>query len=399
MNYKLINHDILYNDEPLGLYPMHLFKKVDRPTNNIPGPVKKRSQLESASSLAKQGVYGEKIKKESVHVIEKYPIGAALFEVRNHIKKIKEVKNAVTPARAPIPSDPKVLSRHFKSLGYFLGADLMGVCRIPSYAMYLDDEFGNPLNVSFEYAIVFVLRKHLGTTLASSGFDWIFDSCSIQTYQLLAVWTETVANYIRRLGYEAEASNMRNYLNLMPPLLLEAGIGEISRMSLVVNPFFGGNFKSAAVLTNLPLYPEKPIDFGLQEYCSNCTICADKCPSGAISFGNKELFNGYETWKLDKEKCIRFSRLNKKGSVCGKCTRLCPWNRPDSQPHHFTSWDGDINEFYKSINKRADLLRKNNYIDPSEYTQKWWFDLEYIDGELVIPKTSLDKVKLVDRTN
>ena len=53
----------------------------------------------------------------------------------------------------------------------------------------------------------------------------------------------------------------------MTPLIIEAGLGEGSRLGIALNPFVGASFKAAAVLTDLPLEVDKPIDFGLQEYC------------------------------------------------------------------------------------------------------------------------------------
>lgn len=385
---QLHNRDILYNNAEMGPYPIEQLKRVDHPTNLTPGPIERRSQLKHAQALAKQGVYGKRVQVQAKRIIEKYPIGGALFEVRNHLKKIDTYKNKVAAHQAPLPGDPRVLSRHFKSLGYFLGADLMAVCRVPPSSVYLDDELGNPLEVALENAIIFVKRKHLKTTFASSGYDWIFDSLSIQTYQLLALWTDTVANYIRRLGYNAEVSNMRNYLTLLPPLLLEAGIGEISRMGIVLNPFFGANYKAAAVLTDLPLDFDRPVDFGLQAYCETCTICSDQCPSKAVAQGKKTLYNGYETWKVDFKKCVSFGMFNKVGSVCGRCTKVCPWNRPDSEPHHFASWDGDPAYLYQSVNARAKRLYRDGFVDPTEMTNKWWFDLEEVNGRIVIPKSS-----------
>jgi hypothetical protein len=389
MNYKLNNRDILYNDAQLGPYPDHLLKRVDRITTKVPGPVKNRSQLESAASRANRGEYGENVAQERRRVIEKVPIGAALFEIRTNIKEINRLKkNPVATEKAPLPDNTRVMSRHLKSMGYFLGADLMGICEVPQGAVYTDDEFGNPIDVPYKYAVVFSKRKHLLTTLASTGHDWIFDSTSHQVYQLLAVWSDTMANYIRRLGYEAEVSNMRNYITLMTPLILAAGLGEVSRLGIALNPFFGANFKAAAVLTNLPLLPDKPIDFGLQEYCSKCKICADQCIVGAISTKDKELYNGYMTWLLDAKKCAIYNSINKIGSVCGHCTRICPWNRPHTDPCDFKDWDGDIKRLFVDADARAAYLREHNFRDELEDTHKWWIDLEEIDGRLVIPKST-----------
>jgi len=42
---------------------------------------------------------------------------------------------------------------------------------------------------------------------------------------------------------------------------------------------------------------DRPIDFGLQTFCSNCLKCARECPCNAIPFGAKVVVHGYEMWK------------------------------------------------------------------------------------------------------
>ena len=46
-----------------------------------------------------------------------------------------------------------------------------------------------------------------------------------------------------------------------------------------------------------------------EEKCIYCTICAKKCPEGALEVDRKE-----KIWKLDEEKCIE----------CGICAGACP---------------------------------------------------------------------------
>ena len=389
MNYKLKNSDILYNNEQLGPYPDHLLKRVDMPTNAIPGAMpqrkahadsaegrlKRRTDLPEAVMEAKKNMKG---KRE--------PLAQALTQVRAHARAIKESPNPVSEQQAPIPDDPRVLSRHIKSLGYFLGADAMGICEIPEYGMYLDDPDGEPIGTDYKYAIIFAKRKNAKTSFASSGFDAVFDACSHQCYQVLGQWSETVANYIRRLGFEALASNSRNYVTVMPALLLAAGLGESGRLGIVVNPFFGPNFKACCVVTNMPLEPDKPIDFGLQEYCKSCGICAEQCVSKAISRDNERIeYNGYLKYKIDYEKCVTLALMNKKGGTCGRCALMCPWNRPESEPRFFENWDGDLHKLYESVNARAKFLRDNDFVTEESKGGKWWFDLQEVDGRYIIP--------------
>jgi len=386
MDYKLKFRDILYNDEQLGPYPDHKLKRVDVPTSRISGQIQRRDKREHALSLAHRGDYGLQVQRKAAHMTVREPLGATLVNIQSHIGRIE--KNPVAPAEAPLPENDRAVSRHIKSLGYFLGADLMGICEVPRSALYTHDMEGNPIEAHYKYAIVFICSKSMPTVNASNGYDWVFDPVSFQAYQRLACQTETMANYIRRLGHEAEASNMRNYLTLMPQLVLMAGLGEVSRTGIIVNPFLGLNYKTAAVLTNLPMEIDKPIDFGLQEYCRNCTICADQCPTKAIPYGDKAEYNGYYTWKLDEKKCATFSILNKYGNICGRCTKICPWNRPNTSPRDFDNWDGSIESLHREVDIQVKELISHKFVHQTEMTRKWWFDLEEIDNELVIPETT-----------
>lgn len=386
VNDKIKYRDILYNDDQLGPFPMHLLKRVERPTNKMPGPIERRDPRESAFGQLIRGDHGEMLQKEFMRMTVRYPIGAALVDIQEHINSIGDKRVAVAPHKAPIPKDPRVMSRHLKSMGYFLGADIVGIAKLPQSAVYSHRDDGTPVEAPFKYAIVFANRKSDRTIRASNGWDQIIDSASFQAYQRVALQSEVMANYLRRLGHEAEPSNMNNYLTLMPQIILEAGLGEVSRMGIILNPFLGVNFKASCVLTNLELEVDGPVDFGLQAYCRECKICAEQCPSGAVSRGEQVLYNGYYTWKLNSRICAQFDTLNKEGCVCGRCTKVCPWHRPNSEPSDFENWDGDLDTLYKGVNEQREKLIANNYVDPDEKTQQWWFELdENTDGRLVIP--------------
>jgi epoxyqueuosine reductase QueG len=136
-------------------------------------------------------------------------------------------------------------------------------------------------------------------------------------------------------------------------------------------------------LTDLPLECDGPIDFGLQEYCAHCHICAEQCPMQAISYGDKEEYNGYLKWKLDNVKCATGVLTNPIGNICQRCTKTCPWNRRDNTPADFANWDGDLQTLVASVDRQAERLRANHFVEPEELREKWWFPLVR-EGEAVI---------------
>jgi reductive dehalogenase len=374
--------DILHNQKRLGPLPMERIRRVDRPTTLVSDAIQRIDMRNTAYGLAARGEYGPAVQKGVQKKLpEIYPLSAAQKDVIDHIALTR--RNGVAAEIAPIPKDPDVLTRHIKAVGYFLKADIVATCQVPESAYYRYDKEGNAIEARYENAIVLVMRKEGRAMRASGGWDWMGDPISFQAYQHLGLVAETVANYVRRLGWDASAQYGPSFVNrysvLMPPLLLWAGIGEVSRAGIVLNPFLGLGFKAAAVLTDMPLVPDKPIDFGLQRFCQACKICGQNCPSKAISMGDKGMYNGYETWKLDTRRCASFNFTNNKGTMCNRCVKSCPWSFPATRLHNLVRNMVIHSRPAQQIAIRAADLLETGQDRPDE---KWWFGVKYVDDVL-----------------
>ena len=384
---------LLLGNKQIGPFPDHRLKHVDQPTTLITGNISRIDVRENALARAARGDYGLAAQREARRIAVKYPLSAAQFDTALHIGAIKD--NLAADSKAPITGNPLILSRHIKRLGYFLKADIVGICRLPEYAVYSHDMLGKPIDIDYQFAIVIVMRKEYETAKASTGSDWIGDSISFQAYQHLALVSQTMANYIRRLGYPASAQHpparAGRYQVLLPPLLLWAGIGELSRSGIILSPFLGLSYKAAAILTNLPLVPDKPIDFGLQDYCRHCLRCAELCPSKSIPKGDKVIYNGYETWKLDERRCTSFHIMNANGTFCNTCVKVCPWTRPTTWPHNSVRWLVSHSGLARRFSIKIEKILGHEKAGEQE---KWWFDLEDVDGVLKIPPHSRDSLGL-----
>lgn len=319
-----------------GPYPTERLKRVEKPTTKITENVQRVDEREQGFNQAARGDFGPVVARERSRFIIKHPIGAALTDMTTHFAPI--VSGDIAHSKALIPTEPEVLSCHIKSLGYFLGADIVGIGPLPLYAIYSHDKDGHQVKLDHQFAIVVLVDQDYNTTSASTGYDWISDTQAFKSYSNSAYISCIMANYIRRLGYPARAHHTRNYRVVVPPLLLLAGVGEISRLGIVLNPFLGLRFKAAVVTTDLPLMLDKPIDFGLQNLCRQCRKCANSCPSQAISHGDQVMYNGYEVWHLDYVSCLRFRATNPNGAGCGRCIRVCPWNKPKGRTHDAVRW-------------------------------------------------------------
>jgi reductive dehalogenase len=364
-------------------FPMHRLKRVDRPTTLIiDDQVQRVDERESGFNKAVRGDYGEKLKRERQRFVLKHPLSGALAQMQVYLRDI--VDGLAAKNKAPLPDDPAVLSRHIKEVAYFLRSDAVGICKLPTYAVYTNSfPDGQPIELNHKYAIGILIDQDWRTSSATCGHDWISNSMSFMPYSASGFIACILADYIRRLGYPARAHHARNYQVVVPPILLWAGLGEMCRIGdCVLHPFLGPRFKAAVVTTDLPLLPDKPIDFGVQDFCSKCKKCARECPSGALSSGEKVMYNGYEHWSTDIEKCTSMRVGNLRGSGCGTCIKVCPANKPYTLFHRAVGWAVRNSSLARSIAVRADDLLGYGKPKPEN---KWWFDLEDVDGVLQIP--------------
>ncbi len=371
---------------PCDSFPMHKIRRVDRPTTLIyEDNVTRVDERESGFNRALRGEYGPMIQRERPRFGTKHPLSAALVAMQTLLKNV--VDGLVAQHRAPIPDDARALSRHIKDTAYFLRADAVGICRLPSYAVYSHEaETGEAVDLKHQNAIAILVDQDWPTSHASNGHDWISHAMSFMSYSASGFIACILADYIRRLGYPARAHHARNYQVVVPPILLWAGLGEMSRIGdIVIHPFLGPRFKAAVVTTDLPLAPDRPIDFGLQDFCKKCKKCARECPANALGHDGTIMHNGYEKWPTDVRKCTVMRVGNKQGASCGTCMVVCPWNKPYTPFHRAVSWAVRRSSVARSIAIRGDDWMGYGKPHPRE---QWWVDLEEVDGVITRPYSS-----------
>ncbi len=380
----------------LSKFAMETVDRVDKPTTLIiDDEVPRVPKRASFFDRAVHGDLGAKTQAERRRFAFKHPLATAMVKqigamVPNQDGPVADVPHASC-------SDAAENTRALKSLSYVLGAELTGVCEIPEYAWYSHVDGGRPVEADHKYAVVMLIDQEYDTMEGASGDDFISGAQSMRAYMRGSVVAGIMAEHLRALGFSSRAQSNADSEVLHIPLILLAGLGELSRIGeLVLNPFVGPRFKSVIMTTNMPLVPDKPIDFGLQYFCSNCVKCARECPCDAITWGDKVMFNGYEMWKLDAERCARYRLTNQRGLACGRFMKTCPLNK-------VVTWDGPIATQVASwlgINARwakpylvpiatwADDWLGHGIRNPHK---KWWLDLEIVDGICVEPRKGVNK--------
>jgi reductive dehalogenase len=368
----------------LGRYAMERLRRVDTPTTLITDQVRQVPKRAGFFVRAYFGDLGKRPAQEVRRFITKSPLNAAIGHL--HWKHVPMHKGEPAEHKAPLALDPEDLTKHIKSMCYFLDADIVGICEMPEWAWYSHEMDGTAIETRHKYAVVIVVDQGWESFEGSSGDDWASGAMSYRAYLNSSTTACIVADYIRRLGYPAQAHSNADGDVLQIPLMLLAGLGEMSRIGeLVLNPFIGPRHKTAIVTTDLPLIPDKPIDFGLQDFCDKCRKCARECPAQAIPYGGKVLYNGYEIWKPDLEKCTKYRVTNLKGSACGRCMKMCPWNKEGLLQHEIAMWAA-----IKLPWTRRLLIWLDDKLGYGERNpiKKWWLDLE-------IPATERETKKVV----
>jgi ferredoxin len=374
-------------------YPMETVKRVDRPTtliidDEVPRVPKRAAFFERAL----QGDLGAKAQRERGRFSFKHPTSNSLLQAIRSLVPYQD--GEVSEAEADTLNDPVANARAVKALSYFLGSDLTGICEIPRYAWYSHKEDGRPIEMYHRYAVVMLIDQGFDTMEGASGDDWISGTQSMRAYLRGAEIAGVMAEFLRGRGFSSRPQSNADSDVLHIPLVMWAGLGELSRIGeLVLNPFVGPRFKSVVLTTDLPMAVDKPVDFGLQYFCNNCLKCARECPCDAIPWGKPVMFNAYEMWKIDAERCTRYRLTNSKGAACGRCMKTCPLNKVVDLDGplltRFASWLG-INAMWLKplmvpIATWLDDALGNGKRNPAK---KWWFDHEIVDGVAVKPKAT-----------
>lgn len=386
----------------LSRYPMETVKRIERPSTLILDDEVPRVPKRAAFfQRALHGDLGERSKTERTRFSFKTPFSYSLLQVIRALVPFQDGEVAGSGAQAH--GDAAANTRALKSLSYFLGADLTGICAVPRYAWFSHKEDGAEIKPYHRYAVVMLIDQGFDTMEGASGDDWISGAQSMRGYLRGAEIAGVMSEFLRAHGFPARAQTNADSDVLQIPLILWAGLGELSRIGeLVLNPFVGPRFKSVVLTTDLPLEVDQPIDFGLQKFCGHCMKCARECPCDAIPFGDKVMFNGYEMWKPDVERCTRYRVTNPKGSACGRCMKTCPINKVvDADGAWLTraaSWIG-VNALWAKPLTVPFAAWFDDWIGNGRRNpaKKWWYDHELVHGVAVEPKGTNRRDLDIDR--
>jgi len=183
------------------------------------------------------------------------------------------------------------------------------------------------------YAIVFSVQMsgetmQRGPTLTGSNTTGL-------SYTRLWLTLAQMHEFIHGLGWQSYGTPRSNGLGIYPAMATMAGLGEMSRLNRVITPQYGPMVRFTFLLTDLPLAPTKPINFGVMEFCKHCKRCADLCPSKSLSFDTEPSWEVQGQWNNPGHKAYFENSVtcrnywSQVGTNCGICFAVCPYTMDD----------------------------------------------------------------------
>jgi len=275
---------------------------------------------------------------------------------------VQNLYNAVAPTEPPEISDwknvnkkravfnsPEDAANLIKRLAHDHGAVLVRITKLnPAWVCYTHTKgviMGGGQHRGFGWDIPIVAPPWWEYAIVLSGtmnWDTLYSDPNYGTssggYEWSAHASVQLAKILWDLGYPARAHWPAQYYDLVaPPIAADAGLGEIGRTSNCVCPEFGGDFRPAVVTTSLPMALDKPIDFRMADFCRRCMLCAEVCPTQAISYSIEPDYDirGLRRFYTDHAKCRDGWTLVGGPGGCRACVGICPWTKKNTWTHRF----------------------------------------------------------------
>jgi hypothetical protein len=226
-------------------------------------------------------------------------------------------------------NNPQLLSKEIKRAAIDFGAFTVGVTKINPLWIYSKNRENKDINIpkNCKYAIVMTVKMEGSMIKKSPSF--VSGVATGLAYSKMAFIISCMAEFIRNLGYDAIPTGNDTALSI--PLAIDAGLGQLGRNGLLITPEYGPCVRICKIFTDLPLHVDKPINFGVTEFCKNCNKCVEVCDAEAIQKVKEPSFKiqcpsnnkGILRWAVNHDKCYNFWIKN--GGECSNCIAACPF--------------------------------------------------------------------------
>jgi len=280
--------------------------------------------------------YPEYSRLEFARILAAWTVHEQFSEAFSWKRVFQADPNMLKLGKHPVQS-PTLMSEQIKETARTYGADLVGICQVDHRWIYSHDRSGDPIEIPVEYKYAIVIGIAMDKEAISASPAFRSATASGVGYSRMAFTAACLAEFIRNLRYKA--ISMGNDTALSIPLAIDAGLGQLGRNGLLVTPEYGPCVRLCKILTDLPLEPDRPIDFGLTKFCKACYECAEVCKVQAISSDVEPSFKlacpsnntGVLRWAVNVDKCYEFWMEN--GAACSSCVAVCPFTQQNGSSH------------------------------------------------------------------
>lgn len=259
----------------------------------------------------------------------------ASFETVDLLQKL--VENDALVSKSEL--NPDQIASFLKKWTLKLGAVDVGFTVLNPQHVYTHvgrgEAYGKEVDLEHNYALAFTVEMNAESLSYNPKGPVVMESA--QQYLNAGQIAIQVAQFLRRMGYQARAHIDANYRLICPVVAMDAGLGVIGRMGLLMTPKQGPRVRIGVVSTNLPLpQSKKNYDSSALHFCNRCKKCAINCPSQAVPSHSLPRYNNAERWVVNHEKC--FTYWCKVGTDCGRCVAVCPYSHANNIVHNLSRW-------------------------------------------------------------
>ena len=254
-----------------------------------------------------------------------YPETAELYA--KHLSKMEGVVDWIRetgdlePTGTPSGEDVTEAIRHkARKLGY----GEVGFTRFDRHYVYQSRR--GRLRTDLAHAICLALEQDYAATQTIPSLEG--EAAHGEAYERQGALTRELVDYIRSLGYRCQVSGPTWYYGPVIPMFVAAGLGQLGNNGQLLSPHFGSRARLQIVLTDAKVTHDKPVDYGIHNFCRSCQVCVTRCPGRALA-GQQFWYRGVEKAKLTFERC---RPVMTRYSGCGVCMKVCPIQRYGMKP-------------------------------------------------------------------
>ena len=208
-------------------------------------------------------------------------------------------------------SNPQEITEKIKKAAKWFGADTVGICRLDRRWVYSHtygegvyfgpgdgtkhtsgESIVQEIPDEFQYAIVMCYEMDYDVIQHYSTYASL--AATSMGYSRMAITNHHLSSFIKDIGYKVINCTTNN-VAISAPMAMQAGLGDLGRNGLLITPKYGPRVRISKVITNLPLVPDSPIDFGVTEFCEACEICSEECPSQSLQYGERSTCAGQDS--------------------------------------------------------------------------------------------------------